>query len=277
MIQDIAPLRFNNSYKNEKKPKEDSVILFYKDRDILIRENEGKIELPKYSEMKNEEGEYTYLFSIEDTDYFLSDSNNLDEKLSMYEMKNIMLFRLSKPKYLAFAAITGFQLYNWYKNNKFCGRCGHELEKDTKERMLHCSHCNNMIYPKISPAVIVAITDGDKLLMTKYARGESKRYALVAGFTEIGETLEETVEREVMEEVGLKVKNIRYYKSQPWSLTDTILMGFIAEVDGDTTIHRDAEELAVAEWIHRDDIPTKFDDISLTNELIVKFKNNELV
>ena len=91
--------------------------------------------------------------------------------------------------------------------------------QDHKERMVHCECCGNMVYPKICPGIIVAVTNGDKLLLTKYAPapGRNANYALVAGFTEIGETLEETVQREVMEEVGLKVKNIRYYKSQPWS------------------------------------------------------------
>ena len=150
------------------------------------------------------------------------------------------------------------------------------LEKDNKERMLKCNHCNNMVYPKICPAVIVGVSNGDKLLMTKYAQAEYKKYALVAGFTEIGETIEETVKREVMEEVGLKVKNIRYYKSQPWSFTDTLLMGFFAEVDGDTSITRDEEELAVAEWISREDIDVEDTGLSLTNEMITKFKNKEI-
>lgn len=275
MIQDIEPLKFNNSYK-EKKPKEDSVILYYKDRSVLVKENDGNISFPTYNEVKDKDRLYTYLFSIDDRDYFLAKSN-LGEKLNDYEMKNIQLFRTACPKYLAFAGITGFQLYNWYENNKFCGRCGKELEKDHKERMLHCKCCNNMVYPKICPAVIVGVTNGDKLLMTKYAQGEYKEYGLVAGFAEVGETIEETVKREVMEEVGLKVKNIRYYKSQPWSFSDTLLMGFFVEVDGDISITRDEEELAVAEWIDREDIKVEDTDLSLTNEMILKFKNKELI
>lgn len=275
MIQDIEPLKFNNSYK-EKKPKEDSVILYYKDRSVLVKENDGNISFPTYNEVKDKDRLYTYLFSIDDKDYFLAKSN-LEEKLNDYEMKNIQLFRTACPKYLAFAGITGFQLYNWYENNKFCGRCGKELEKDHKERMLHCKCCNNMVYPKICPAVIVGVTNGDKLLMTKYAQGEYKEYGLVAGFAEVGETIEETVKREVMEEVGLKVKNIRYYKSQPWSFSDTLLMGFFVEVDGDISITRDEEELAVAEWVDREDIKVEDTDLSLTNEMILKFKNKELI
>ena len=88
---------------------------------------------------------------------------------------------------------------------------------DKKERMMRCEYCGQMEFPKICPAVIIGVTDGNRLLMSKYAGRDYKKYALIAGFAEIGETIEETVQREVMEEVGLKVKNLRYYKSQPWS------------------------------------------------------------
>ncbi len=97
-------------------------------------------------------------------------------------------------------------------------------------------------------------------------------YALIAGFTEIGETLEETVQREVMEEVGLKVKNIRYYKSQPWSFSSTLLCGFFCEVGGDTEITLDTEELSVGEWFDRDNIPVEDDGVSLSREMIGVFK-----
>ena len=148
------------------------------------------------------------------------------------------------------------------------------MKKDQKERMLYCENCHHMEYPKISPAVIVGVTDGNRILMSKYADRDYKKYALLAGFTEIGETIEETVKREVMEEVGLKVKNIRFYKSQPWSFTDTLLMGFFADLDGDSEITLDQEELALAEWFEREEIPVTERNISLTNEMILAFKNS---
>ena len=143
------------------------------------------------------------------------------------------------------------------------------------QRMLQCPCCANMVFPKIAPAVIVGVTHGDKILMTKYAGREYKRYALIAGFTEIGESVEETVKREVMEEVGLHVKNLRYYKSQPWSFSDTLLMGFFAEVEGDDSITLDREELALAEWFERENIPVSESDISLTSEMIEYFRNHQ--
>ena len=148
------------------------------------------------------------------------------------------------------------------------------MEHDSKERMMRCSQCGNMEYPRISPAVIVGVTDGDRLLLSRYAGREYGGYALLAGFSEIGESLEATISREVYEEVGLKVKNPVYYKSQHWGLTDTLLVGFFAELDGDDTITLDREELSMAEWIHRNDIPPADPNISLTGDMIEHFRTN---
>ena len=103
---------------------------------------------------------------------------------------------------MAFAGITAYSLYKWYDNHRYCSHCGNRLVRHDKERMLYCEKCNNTEYPKIMPAVIIAVTNGNKILLSKYANREYTRYALLAGFTEIGESIEETVKREVMEEVG---------------------------------------------------------------------------
>ena len=149
------------------------------------------------------------------------------------------------------------------------------MKRGQEERSVICQDCGKTVYPNISPCVIVALTDGDKILLTKYNQKHSKytRYALVAGYTEVGETFEDTVRREVREEVGLGVKNIKYYKNQPWSFTDTLLMGFFAEVDGSNKIVRDENELAEALWFKRSEIPVNNSAISLTNEMIEKFRN----
>ena len=133
---------------------------------------------------------------------------------------------------------------------------------------MRCPACGNMIYPRIAPAVIAAVTHGDKLVLTKYANRSFTRYALIAGFIEIGETAEETVAREVLEEVGLRVKNIRYYKSQPWGVAGNLSIGYFCDLDGDDTIRLDEEELACAQWFDRHSLPAKDDGISLTREMI---------
>ena len=138
--------------------------------------------------------------------------------------------------------------------------------------MLRCPNCGNMIFPRISPAVIVAVTNGDRILLSKYAGRAYTRYALLAGYAEIGETIEQTVHREVMEEVGLKVKNLRYYKSQPWGVDGNVLMGFFCDVDGNDTIHIDETELSMADWYPRDALPARDDGISLTREMIRVFE-----
>ena len=126
-----------------------------------------------------------------------------------------------------------------------------------------------------SPSVIVGVIKGDSLLITRYRTGYAHN-ALVAGFTEIGETLEETVRREVMEETGVRVKNIRYYKSQPWGYSDSLLLGFFAELDGSASIRMQEDELGCAEWVEREKIPNRFDDFSLTNDMICAFKDGRV-
>ncbi len=282
MIQDIHGI-YHNEYQ-ELIPEQDDCVMFVQGRRILMsRDSEQTIRYITYGQLMEASGgdisadACRYLFSIENQGitekYFLGNSHMLTPQLmEKYEYRQQNVFRTMKPEDKAFAGITACQLANWYENTQFCGKCGTRLEHDKVERMMKCPKCGAMHYPKISPAVIVAVTNGDKILMTKYAGRDYKKYALIAGFTEIGETIEDTVRREVMEEVGIHVKNIRYYKSQPWSFTDTILMGFYCELDGEDTITMDAHELSVAEWIQRENIPTEYDGISLTNEMIMRFK-----
>lgn len=278
MIQDIEPHQYRNEY-HPVPPDKSSIALYYEDHVTLVKLTQDEIEFPRFSDLErlNEEiyEDYTYLFSIDGERYYLVQEINR-ERLSSFTLENTEIFRKADPQYRAFAGITGYQLYNWYQNHKYCGRCGQMMEKDDKERMLYCKECHNMEYPKISPATIIGVLDGNRILMSKYAGRTYKKYALLAGFVEIGETVEETVKREVMEEVGLKVKNVRYYKSQPWSFSDTVLMGFYCDLDGDDKITLDEEELALAEWFEREDIPVVPSRDSLTNEMIMKFKNGEI-
>lgn len=278
MIQDIQPHHYDNQYRAVP-PDPESYALYYEDHAALMRRTADGIVFPRFKELErlNEEiyEDCIYLFTIDEDRYYLVQELSR-EPLSVFIMENTEIFREAAPRYQAFAGITGYQLYNWYRNHKYCGRCGSMMKCDGKERMLYCEKCRNMEFPKICPAVIIGVTDGNRILMSKYAGRAYKKYALLAGFTEIGETAEETVKREVMEEVGLKVKNIRYYKSQPWSFSDTLLMGFYCDLDGDGTITLDRNELALAEWFEREDIPEVTSNESLTNEMIMRFKNGEV-
>lgn len=196
------------------------------------------------------------------------------EDAGEYSVETLRVLRRTKPKEECYAGETAYHLYVWYRDNSFCGRCGEHLEYSHKERAMICPSCGNVVYPKIAPAVIVGIlnSSGDKIVMTRYAGREYKGHALVAGFCEIGETAEDTVCREVLEEVGLHVRNIRYYKSQPWGFDSNLLFGYYCTADEDEPIHMDDGELAKAVWVSRDEIGEEERNLSLTAEMIMHFK-----
>ena len=278
MIQDLKDVIYHNEYK-EQGPIEGDYIIFASGRSVLVKKESETIEFPRLEEI-NSEMVYRYLFQIDINGkiqkFFLGESDKLpDDLLITYGYERQNLFRTMKPDYMAFAGVTACQLANWYVSVKYCGTCGTALVHDKRERMMRCPDCNAMHYPKISPAVIVGVIDREnkKLLLTKYAGREYKKYALIAGFAEIGETIEGTVRREVYEETGIHVKNVRYYKSQPWSFTDTLLFGFYCDLDGDGNIRIDEEELSVGEWLSPEEIPMEYDGISLSNEMIMRFKD----
>lgn len=274
MIQDLENHIFHNEY-HPVPPKKTDCILYYEKHAALVHTSHDMLTFPSFGDVEAAVPDiyehYLYLFSIDETHYYLIPSF-CPEWAPGFAMEDVSVFRTLGPRKHAFALITGFHLFTWYQTHRFCGACGHENIHDKKERMMLCPACGNTQYPRISPAVIVAVRNGEKLLLSKYAGRNHTRYALIAGFAEIGETLEETVKREVMEEVGLKVKNIHYYKSQPWALSGSLLSGFYCDLDGDDQITLDETELAVAEWFERKKIPYEDYDVSLTREMMLQFK-----
>jgi len=276
MIQEIAPHQFDNEFSHRREPETEDLVLCYRAREALIREEGPEFFFPTVGELgaadPRKTEELIYLFAVDGQSYFLLQD---PVELAGYRYVSIMDFRERQPEWRSFAGITGSQLYRWLLDNRYCGRCGAEMEFSDHERAFCCAGCDNTVYPKISPAVIVAVTDGDRILMSRYAGGNYRRYALLAGFAEIGETLEETVKREVMEEVGLKVRNIRYFGCQPWSFSDSLLVGFTAELDGSDAITRDETELAEACWFDRGNIPETSSLISLTSTMIEAFRSCE--
>jgi len=305
MIQDIFPQKLHIEYIPAT-PGDESSILCFRARDVLVKTEEGNVCFPTYQECTSSASgrmSYIYLFRVDDMAYFLAmpgvgfhqspekdEGRDTDEHCDSigsepsdeadkaaiipgYHYEDIQVFRNGTPRTKCFAGITAHHLYDWYRNHQYCGRCQNKFERDEKERMLHCKMCGNQLFPKICPAVIVGVTDGDHLLMTRYARSGYRLYSLVAGFIETGESAEDAVKREAMEETGLRVKNIRYYKSQPWGLTESLLMGFYADLDGNSSITVDTTELAEAKWVHRDDIQVEYDGFSLTNEMICYFRD----
>lgn len=279
MIQEIFPHRFCNDFAI-KTPDQDSYFLYFLDGRILLSDD-GSETIPQFKELDSLKEEAMshcdYLFSIDEMDFYLVD----ESQVSLNEAGHLKLYKASiirelTPMWVSFAAVSAQHLHRFYISNRFCGCCGSPTMKSKKERAAVCTSCGNTIYPKISPAVIVGVTHNGKLLLTTYAGREYTRYALIAGYTEFGETLEDTVRRETMEEVGIKVKNIRYYKNQPWGFSDSILVGYWAELDGSPDIHLDETELSTAVWMAPEDIPNDFTNLSLTHEMILLFKEGKI-
>lgn len=224
MIQEIAPKKFDNAY-HAKSPKPDDFVLVFRghgkpDDRILCRIEDGKIVLPTYSELGCEKHLLQYLFSIDETCYFLYMPGDLSAGLFIsdifsFSYEPIRSLRRNDPVYTCFAGMTGYHLYVWYRDNVFCGRCGAKTVHDKKEQ---------------------------------------------------------TVVREVQEEVGLRVKNIRYFDSQPWGFDSNLLLGYYCEVDGGTSITMDETELATARFVKRDKIEEDKNLLSLTATMIDRFR-----
>ena len=281
MLQDIFPKVMNNSYL-QKPLTADSLIFSIKDDAALFNIN-SETRFPRYEELEFQsdfeldpnQPDAIFLFEIDGIDCFLVRHESIKAH-EPYSYESLFNLRAVQPKHLAYACMTARHLNSWYSANRYCGTCGEALERSKVERSLLCKHCENTVYPKISPAIIVAVHRDDELLLTKYADRPYKNFALIAGYIEIGETVEDAIRREVREEVGLEIKNLRYYKSQPWGYSDSLLMGFFAELDGDQDIILDTFELSEAVWMPRDEIEATLDDVSLTNEMIVHFKHRML-
>ena len=277
MIQDIGSHSYDRAY-SLRPAQETDYALCYRQGKVLLRDlGEQGWALPRFCEFP--EGQRLdlttarHFFDLDGAGCYLCDPDPEEDALAEgWVYCTYQTLRTVRPMEVAFAAITGAQLDRWYKSRAYCGRCGAKMKPSDIERAMVCPDCGLIEYPKICPAVIVAVTDGDKLLLTRYADRPYRGPALIAGFVEIGETLEDTVHREVLEEVGLHVKNLRYYKNQPWSFTDTLLVGFYCDLDGEAEISLDRNELCEGVWMERHELPERENDVSLTAEMIEMFR-----
>jgi NAD+ diphosphatase len=162
-------------------------------------------------------------------------------------------------------------LVHWHQTNRFCGRCGARTGDHTTERAKNCPQCGLLVFPRLSPAVIVAVRKRDAILLARNRQRSGRMFSIIAGFVEPGESLEDAVRRELREEVGIEVQDLRYFGSQPWPYPDSLMLGFTAEYASGEIDLRDSE-IAEAGWYRADAFPPEIPSpISISRALIDNF------
>lgn len=176
------------------------------------------------------------------------------------------IFQLAGAETFALAG-RATQLLDWQNNHRFCGKCGTPTVMKSGETAMQCPACGLLAYPRISPAVMVLVRDGDKLLLGRSPHFKPGVFSALAGFVEPGETLEECAAREVREEVGIEIANLRYFHSQPWPFPNSLMVAFFADYAGGT-ITPDPQEIEAADWFALDALPLLPDPVSISRRLI---------
>lgn len=242
--------------------------IFY-ENEILVHITDNQFIVPLCESSGLDESDISFVYSpghINDSPYFaVSLKNKVDIPEMNYIPLRALLGRLDDE--LFNAAGRSYQILYWNANHAFCGRCGSESSVKKDELAKVCIKCGLTVYPRISPAVIVAVTKDDKLLLARAGRFRNKMFSVLAGFVEPGETFEQCIEREIYEEVNIKVHNMKYFGSQPWPFPDSIMVGFTAEYKSGE-LRPDGTEILEADWFSKEQIPEIPGKWSIARKLI---------
>lgn len=261
-------------------PKDESPVLCFQPGQVLLVEKESVPCLPVYRQVKPLLPEGTVLIALLTADgqaAFTPDPLG-DEIVPEGNGLSYGPMRLFREMDCRSGAVltAAHHLWQWMRRNRFCGGCGGRMEHDGAERALRCPACGQVNYPMIAPAIIVALTCGDAILLAKSANSPWKHYGLVAGYVEVGETLEQAVRREVKEEVGLPVHHLRYVGSQPWGVSGSLMCAFQGETDSSLPLKIQRSELADAKWVSRCQLSAPASTFSVAQELIERFRQGKL-
>ncbi len=205
-----------------------------------------------------------YLDGVPCTAAEVNREDPLPEELGWCNLRS--LYQKMDAEVFAIAA-RAVQIIEWDRTHQYCGHCATPTTQLPTERAKRCSSCGLRQYPRLSPAVIMLVYKEDKVLLARAPRFRAGMYSVLAGFVEPGESLEETVAREVREEVGIEVKNIRYFGSQPWPFPKSLMVGFVAEYAGGE-LTPDLEEIEAVDWFAKDDLPPVPGELSIAWKLI---------
>lgn len=277
MLLNENPDQFSLVYDSTPCGPLDTVLCFCGEQ-VLLRAEDAASRLPRWHEVQPVllDPNPIHAFRQGERRLFILNLPNVFALPDGLVFDSVRVFRSLLPQEDCFLLITAYHLSAWYTKHRFCGICGGMPVPAPEERALVCSQCGQVQYPTISPAVIVAVTDGDRLLLARNAHGAFRHYSVIAGYVEVGETLEQTVAREVREEVGLSIADIRYIGSQPWALSQSMMIGFHARLSGAPNITLQTSELAEAGWYRADELPEHAGVISIAYTLIDLFKQGKL-
>jgi len=245
--------------------------IFY-ENELMVNFNKEEVEIPFCEDLGLAQNEISFIYPAGILKEFTYNAVSLKSKPEAGEKKFLPLRSLlgRVDDDIFHAAGRSFQILNWNNNHSFCGRCGTTVLMKQDELAKYCPSCRLVVYPRISPAVIVAVTRGDEILLAHSGRFKSKMYSVLAGFVEPGETFEQCVAREIFEEVNIRVHNIRYFSSQPWPFPDSIMVGFTADyLSGE--IKPDGKEIIDAGWYKKDSMPEIPGKWSIAGKLIDSF------
>lgn len=237
---------------------------------LLARRDGAGYSIPRYRDVKHMEKRMAgaQFFGLENgTPCFSAELPDETVNSEDFEFKGIFELLGSVEDELLLVAGCASQLIRWGRSHEYCGKCRRPTQHKAEERARICPDCGLTYYPRLSPAVIVAVVKDDKILLGTSPRFRADFWSVLAGFVEPGETPEMCVAREVREEVGITVKNIRYFGSQPWPFPDSLMLGFTAEYAGGE-IATDGAEISEAGWFSADDLPRIPPGLSIARSLI---------
>ena len=242
---------------------------------VSVADNKATVPLiPNLKELNLSPVRQQYLGTLDGVDCYAAELP-LDAlwPKEMTFMKLLQLLAMMEENMMK-AAMFAVQIVKWNQNHQFCGRCQAPTELKTEERAKICPKCNLTVFPRLSPAIMAAVLKDNKILLANGQNFPPSFFSVLAGFVEPGETLEECVSREVQEEVGITVKNIRYFNSQPWPFPDSLMIGFFADYAGGE-ISVDNVEIRKADWFSAREMPRRPDaKISLAGKMIDWYQSN---
>jgi NAD+ diphosphatase len=270
MVRSVSTPRFVPGHEPPARGREDAYLFAAHGLELLIEERDGTVSIPKGTSLPSLAAGAHFIGTLDGVDCYAAVWPKEQEPPPGLQRVNARFLFLQVDEVMLGVAGRALAIAEWDMTHRFCGRCATPTELVPGERARRCPSCRVPFYPRISPAVIVLVTRGNSMLLARSASFPDAFFSTLAGFVEPGESLEEAVQREVKEEVGIELKNVRYFGSQPWPFGRSLMVGFTAEyAEGELRV--DGQEIAEANWFTVDSLPRIPPRVSIARHLIDAF------